>query len=130
MTYLQITTKVSKTSAGADAGVSVASITPLDTWTLFLKVWSFNTTSGSDLGTERARINWEDSANAFGGGDTLQGPVHCIVPLTGVPEGRIYSTRWRDFDDLRIGVSSCQLRTNLTRITGSSTIVYEAWLTY
>lgn len=133
MTHLQITpatatsgvyVPVSHTSATIDTSVSVASVTPTNEWTLFLKVWSFTSTTGAD----RARIQFEDSVDNFML-DILPGPTRCIVPVTGVPEGRMTSWRWRDFDDLRIGTASAKLRTNLTRITGG-TIQYEAFLTY
>lgn len=129
MTTLEITAKVSKTTVSTDAGVNVATITPTNDWTLWLRIWSF---TGVSNNTNRARINFEDSVTAFAtdtSADTLQGPTHCIVPAINNPEGRVFTTRWRDFDDFRIGISSAEVRTNLTRITGG-TIVYEAWLTY
>lgn len=122
MTHLTITSPVTRSAAAADAGVSVSGVTPVNTWTLFLRC-----NTGTMAGTQRARINIEDTVNAFS--NTLQGPVRCIVPIINVPEGRMYSTRWRDFDDLRIGVASAQLRTNLTEITGGN-LNYECWLNY
>lgn len=118
---------VSHTAAAADTSVSVASVTPTNNWTLYLRVLSF--TAGTN-GVNRARLAFEDSVNAFTA--SLAGPVRCIVPVNNVPEGRMYSTRWRDFDDLRIGTSSAVLRTNLYSISGggAATIVYQAWLTY
>lgn len=118
-------TSVSHTTATADTGVSVATVTPLNEWTLFLKVLTF--TAGTN-GVNRARIQFEDTVDNFMS-DIVPGPCRCIVPVNTIPEGRTYSTRWRDFDDLRIGTSSAKLRTNLTRIT-AGTIVYQSWLVY
>lgn len=121
MTTLTITAKNTRSAAAADAGVDVSAVTA-NTWTLFLRIWS-NSMSGS----QRARINFEDTVDNFT--TTLQGPVRCIVPVVNVAEGRTYSWRWREFDDLRIGTSSAKLRTNLTRITGGN-VTYESWLAY
>lgn len=122
MTILPITAKVTRSTAAADAGVDVSVVTPVNTWTLYLKLWS-----NSMSGAQRARINFEDSVDNFT--TTLQGPVRCMVPMQNTPEGRTVSWRWRDFDDLRIGTASAKLRTNLTRITGGS-VTYEAWLQF
>ncbi len=119
------TVSVSHTTATADPSVSVSGVTPLNEWTLYLRVLTF--TAGTN-GVNRARIDWEDSVDNFMS-DILAGPTRCIVPVNGVPEGRVYTTRWRDFDDFRIGTASAKIRTNLTRIT-AGTIVYNAWLQY
>jgi hypothetical protein len=118
-------TSVSHTTATTDTAVSIASVTPTNDWTLYLKVLTF---TGGTNNVNRARINIEDSSDNFMS-NIIPGPVRCIVPVNTIPEGRMYSTRWRDFDDFRVGVSGCYARTNLTRITGG-TIVYQCWLTY
>ena len=126
MTTLQITPKTTRTAAAADSSVAVDNtvVSPLNNWTLHLKVWSFTGTSNN---TNRARLQWEDSVNAFSA--SLVGPTYNIVPTINDPEGKLFTCRWRDFDAFRIGVASAVIRTNLTQITGG-TIVYEAWLTW
>lgn len=114
---------VTHSSTTNDTAVDVSGVTPTSTWTLYLRVLS-----NSMSGTQRARIFFQDSVDNFAS-DIAYGPGYCIVPVTNVPEGREYSIRWRNFDDLRIGVSSAKLRTALTRITGGS-VTYAAWLTY
>lgn len=118
---------VSHTAAANDTSVSVSGVTPINNWTLYLRVLTF--TAGSN-GVNRARLAFQDSVDAFT--TPLSGPVRCIVPVNNVPEGRVYTTRWRDFDDFRIGTASAVVRTALLSISGSgsATIVYQAWLTY
>jgi len=115
-------------------GSSVSVISVSSEWVLFLEV--FNQTPNTV-----SRLTFEDSSDGFSS-DILPGPSVSLAGQLGdgsglitgyCPNVRKFSFTMADWEDLRIGISSCDLRlcvTDLSGNDGSPSIVYQAWIEY
>ena len=133
MNRIAVQTKVQATGPFIGDGVNVSTVTE-NAWTLVIEI--INMTPSTT-----ARFTFEDSADGFVS-DILPGPPVSVEGQIGDGSGNAagfspntlrYSFTEYDFPDLRIGVSACALRLNLTRLSGNNgrpSIVYQSWIEY
>jgi hypothetical protein len=132
MTRVQIQSKTTATGTGVSSAVNIdggIDIGAVD-FTLVIEVL------GLDAGCS-ASFTWEDTVDTFvtpiaGPDISVSGQVgNGGQSTTTYPNAIRYSWKKHDYPGLRLGVTSAQLRLNLSRLTGSSPhVTYQAWLEY
>ena len=122
MTILPIQALTTQTAAFTGSGVSISGIT--GDWTLKLQIASLTDTAT----TPSIRLQFTDTVNAFT--STLAGPTFSLQGALSNSADVVFSWKKKDFPDLRFGVSSAQLRMDLTNIDSTATIAYHGWVEY
>lgn len=120
MVITQIDSQTGLTAAFAGLGTSISGIT--GDWTLALNIQAIVDSAA----TPTVRFEFDDTVNSFTG--SLCGPTFSM--LGAIQASNDVVKRWRsyDFPDMRFGVSSAQIRLQLTNITSGASVSYRAWI--
>ena len=129
MTLTEIQAKVTKTAAFAGAGIDISGVkdgSVVKDWTLKLQVEALSDAVAATIPS--VRLGFVDTVNDFT--DSIAGPTISFSGTLTKSADKVKSFKKADFPDLRMGVSSAQLKLKLLNIESGGSCTYRAWMEY